>query len=251
MEIFLGVGVTQEDVQEVRRKILHPREELLAVATGNVVEFNISWKSHLVVLTDSRVIFFGRNVAAATVVKPFSYANISSVFHYEGLTASRLDITIDGKTEKFHSMKKKDVDPIIRIIRHQIDVIHQTPSANSLGTAVHQQPTIHVHISFKDLADALQTKGLVLQSLECPKCHAQINFPQEGNITTCSFCNTTIHATDITERFAQILGMSIKTEASIHSPTQQDTGMIYCIHCGTRCPSRAKYCRKCGKNIAA
>ncbi len=60
-------------------------------------------------------------------------------------------------------------------------------------------------LDFATILAQLKTKGIVLQSLECPSCKGQLEYPKDGSSTTCTFCGATIAAFDIFEKFKGLL----------------------------------------------
>ena len=60
-------------------------------------------------------------------------------------------------------------------------------------------------LDFATILSKLETKGIVLQTLECPSCKGQLEYPKGGNSITCTFCGATIAAIDIFEKFKAFL----------------------------------------------
>ncbi|MFX1483643.1 MAG: hypothetical protein ACFFCP_10680 [Promethearchaeota archaeon] len=57
---------------------------------------------------------------------------------------------------------------------------------------------------FQTIFSQLHEKGLLIWALECPKCFRKIKYPLNGRETTCQFCNSTIHAKDVLEKYADL-----------------------------------------------
>jgi len=63
----------------------------------------------------------------------------------------------------------------------------------------------HVTIDFSSLFSQLKNKGIILQKIECPSCGGNLDFPESGESIVCKFCSSTVHATDIFEKFKALL----------------------------------------------
>jgi len=64
---------------------------------------------------------------------------------------------------------------------------------------------VSITVDFNNLIAQLKDRGIILQSIECPKCGGKISLPKTGNITTCTYCGSQISAIDVYERFKSIL----------------------------------------------
>lgn len=62
-----------------------------------------------------------------------------------------------------------------------------------------------VTIDFASLFSKLKTKGVVLESLECPSCKGKLQYPKSGNIVTCKYCGSNVTAIDLFEKFKSLL----------------------------------------------
>ena len=57
---------------------------------------------------------------------------------------------------------------------------------------------------FQTIFSQLHEKGLLIWAIECPKCFRKIKYPKNGQETTCQFCDTTIYAKDVLEKYADL-----------------------------------------------
>lgn len=62
-----------------------------------------------------------------------------------------------------------------------------------------------VTIDFTSLFSQLKNKGIILQKIECPSCSGELALPEGGASIVCKFCDSTVHATDIFEKFKALL----------------------------------------------
>ncbi len=62
-----------------------------------------------------------------------------------------------------------------------------------------------VVIDFTSLLKQLESKGIVLQSLDCPSCKSKLEYPKDGSRLSCQYCGATIEAMDIFEKFKGLL----------------------------------------------
>lgn len=67
--------------------------------------------------------------------------------------------------------------------------------------------TVHyqVVIDFASLLKQLESKGIVLQSLDGPSCKSKLEYPKDGSRLNCQYCGATIEAMDIFEKFKGLL----------------------------------------------
>ncbi len=63
----------------------------------------------------------------------------------------------------------------------------------------------HVTIDFNSLISQLKNKGIVLQKIDCPSCGGDLELPESGDSIVCKFCSSTVHATDVFEKFKALL----------------------------------------------
>ncbi|NHJ14234.1 MAG: hypothetical protein EAX95_11190 [Candidatus Thorarchaeota archaeon] len=62
-----------------------------------------------------------------------------------------------------------------------------------------------VVIDFTSLYSQLENKGIVLQTIECPSCGGNLDYPETGSIMQCKYCQSTVSAVDIFEKFKSLL----------------------------------------------
>jgi len=62
-----------------------------------------------------------------------------------------------------------------------------------------------VVIDFASLHSELETKGIVLQTIDCPACGGKLDYPEDGSTMTCKYCDSTVSAVDIFEKFKSLL----------------------------------------------
>jgi hypothetical protein len=62
-----------------------------------------------------------------------------------------------------------------------------------------------VVIDFTSLFSQLETKGIVLETIECPSCGGKLDYPESGSTVQCKFCDSTVSAVDLFEKFKSLL----------------------------------------------
>ncbi|MFX1369764.1 MAG: hypothetical protein ACFFAY_14300 [Promethearchaeota archaeon] len=62
-----------------------------------------------------------------------------------------------------------------------------------------------VVIDFASLYSQLENKGIVLQTIECPSCGGKLDYPETGSVMQCKYCQSTVSAVDIFEKFKSLL----------------------------------------------
>lgn len=66
---------------------------------------------------------------------------------------------------------------------------------------------LHVTVDFSFLKKYMEKGGLLMQALKCPHCGGSIDFPKTGNVTTCSYCGTSIYAQNVFEKLRSLEGL--------------------------------------------
>jgi hypothetical protein len=62
-----------------------------------------------------------------------------------------------------------------------------------------------VVLDFATIYSQLENKGIVLQTLECPSCKGNLEYPKDGDVVNCQFCGATVHAVDVFKKFKDLL----------------------------------------------
>ncbi len=62
-----------------------------------------------------------------------------------------------------------------------------------------------VVVDFASIHSQLENKGIVLQTLECPSCNGNLEYPKDGDVIKCQFCGATVHAVDVFKKFKDLL----------------------------------------------
>ena len=62
-----------------------------------------------------------------------------------------------------------------------------------------------VVLDFASIHAQLENKGIVLQTLECPSCNGNLEYPKDGDVINCQFCGATVHAVDVFKKFKDLL----------------------------------------------
>jgi hypothetical protein len=71
---------------------------------------------------------------------------------------------------------------------------------------VKEQRVINVQMDFNTLVAQLGNKGILLSSIQCPKCGAACSLPKVGSMLVCDHCGNLIQVTDIFDKFKGIIG---------------------------------------------
>ncbi|MHA2143408.1 MAG: PCI domain-containing protein [Candidatus Thorarchaeota archaeon] len=62
-----------------------------------------------------------------------------------------------------------------------------------------------VVIDFTSLYAQLENKGIMLQTIDCPACGGKLDYPENGSTVQCKYCESTVSAVDIFEKFKSLL----------------------------------------------
>jgi hypothetical protein len=60
-------------------------------------------------------------------------------------------------------------------------------------------------LDFETIFAQLHERGLLVWALECPGCFRKIKYPKTGKEAACQFCDATIYAKDVLEKFKDLL----------------------------------------------
>lgn len=66
--------------------------------------------------------------------------------------------------------------------------------------------SVELILDFSLLRDYMTKGGISVQAVKCPECKAPLALPENGNVVKCSFCGSTIYASDIMDRVKQLIG---------------------------------------------
>jgi len=61
-------------------------------------------------------------------------------------------------------------------------------------------------LDFSILRDYMMKGGISVQSIKCPQCKAPLTMPENGSLVKCSYCGSTVYASDIMDRVKQLIG---------------------------------------------
>jgi len=117
--LIFGNLIKESDLKELEG-FLENNESLEGVFSGTVAGKMSSFKTQWLVVTDKRVIFYGRAFVGASS-DSFSYTEISSVQGQRSLVLGSIELNVRGKTERFENMQKSDVDKATELIRRNIE----------------------------------------------------------------------------------------------------------------------------------
>jgi len=91
------------------------------------------------------------------------------------------------------------------IVEGELDGVLEDDTYISNAKLSRKTVQYQVTIDFTSLFAQLKNKGIVLQKIECPSCKGELEFPENGTSIVCKFCNSTVYATDIFEKFKTLL----------------------------------------------
>ena len=66
-------------------------------------------------------------------------------------------------------------------------------------------------IDFNSLKSILEKGGILVQSMKCPTCGANIGIPEAGAIIKCEYCGTSVKAIDLLERIKELINAQNQT----------------------------------------
>lgn len=111
----------------------------------NIVETNyIDWfwgaKKGILVATNLRVMFVGKNGQRGATLEDFAYRAIDSVQHYGGFFSGGVKLFISGKEKKFEGINKEAAAQFADAVRQQIQA--HTQPATSKHAPAHQSSDV-------------------------------------------------------------------------------------------------------------
>jgi hypothetical protein len=66
--------------------------------------------------------------------------------------------------------------------------------------------TVQAMVDFSTLRDYMTKGGITVQTVKCPQCKAPLTMPETGSLAKCSYCGSTVYASDIMDKFKQLIG---------------------------------------------
>ena len=148
-------------------------------------------------------------------------------FYKDLITACKSDGRIDIKDyceKNFKYIREFRVNPILEpmdfvytveaFIKNQISddnlngvIDTQRHLYTDRDLIVHEQRNININIQmdFNSLVQQLGNKGILLTSVQCPQCGSPCDLPSSGDHFNCKSCGSSVHVTDIFEKFKSFL----------------------------------------------
>lgn len=161
---YIGASVVKKHIDKAVSEILQPDETLLGAFHGQPLSSEgygpyaktkggIS-AHHYLLVTDKRVIFWGRGLVSSST-DGFFYEDISSAEEARGLLLGEIVLNVRGAKERFRSMVKKDVPKAIELIREQI-------SKSKIRTTAPENKGLLIPDQIKKLAE-LRDSGILTE----------------------------------------------------------------------------------------
>lgn len=92
------------------------------------------------------------------------------------------------------------------ILQGQLDGIITETGRFVSNRALKRMPIpFEILADFQTIFSQLNDKGLLIWALDCPSCFRKIKYPKKGKETTCQFCEETIYAKDVLQKFVHLL----------------------------------------------
>jgi hypothetical protein len=146
--------------------------------------------------------------AILSIVKPKGEADIMEVSktHKVRLLVSRLkgiDPRKISDIQVFNTVR----DIIVKLIaKCDLDgIITEENRYVSNVMLARKSVQYQVVLDFASIHSQLENKGIVLQTLECPSCKGNLEYPKDGDVINCQFCGATVHAVDVFKKFKDLL----------------------------------------------
>ena len=146
---YVGARVSAKLIDAVRREVLLSEETIEAIIAGEVREFSDkshggmsffstgetrkggAFKTHLMVVTDHRVVLWGRGTFRSTL-DSFEFQDIRSVELQKGVLLAAIVLNV-GKTENFALVQKKDAEFVCNLVRSKIAASRSAASEGPTG----------------------------------------------------------------------------------------------------------------------
>jgi ribosomal protein S27AE len=143
----------------------------------------------------------------------------------KGLTTKTWDYGISSKTDVIFNFEAGEamnrlelwglrvIDPISLAIGGMVDIdeLKQEMWARQkrcaeLKEQERRQDKVQLVLDFSALKEQMAKGGLVVQTIKCPTCGANVDLPAKGNTIKCQYCQSTIYAADLFEKLKEMLG---------------------------------------------
>lgn len=142
-EPILGQGIEEKALEEIRKRVLWPKEEILAVFTGATGK-RVSLRNDWLVVTDRRVAYYRRGLIGSSIdsfpyedidsVGRFGYAKREKFGHGKRRTLmGSIELNVSGKTSSFLGMERDEVRQAAQLIRQKIAGAKTKSSVAAIG----------------------------------------------------------------------------------------------------------------------
>jgi hypothetical protein len=167
-------------------------------------------------------------VAKNVKMRPFFFAFILERLEVELLSLlehiSDLDLNEIAENKEIHSLvsllhesdprklpKDQAYHTVVSFVRHLVNQRRIDGIVTELGRFVSNRALDRVTVPYESIIDfesifeQLHERGLLVWALECPGCFRKIKYPKTGKEAGCQFCDATIYAKDVLEKFKDLL----------------------------------------------
>ena len=120
------------------------------------------------------------------------------------------DIALLHESDSRKLPKDQVYNTVVDVVSYLTDKGELDGIVTDLGKYISNRALARVTVPFEMISDfqtifsQLHEKGLLIWAIECPKCFRKIKYPKNGQEITCQFCNATIHAKDVLEKYADL-----------------------------------------------
>lgn len=68
-----------------------------------------------------------------------------------------------------------------------------------------RQVNLNVNMDFSWLRTEMEKGGLLLTTVKCPQCGGKLELPKSGDLVSCKYCGSVIHAVDVFDKLKTLL----------------------------------------------
>ncbi len=218
--------VPGESVGACWRACYDPPQSALQVRSGFVGASFPSNVDGFLVLTDRRAVFIasrGLMVTTYEVALSIDYEDILGLECVSGISR-KLRISHKGSAipVAFHTFIDA-FTPTVNLMTNGDTIIAPEVIKEDLAVRIkdrliemeedRKKGKTQLVLDFSFLKSILERGGVVMQSMRCPSCGADLQMPKSGTTLKCDYCGTSVNAIDILERIRGLLASIDSSEA--------------------------------------
>lgn len=149
-----------------------------------------------VLMTENRVLFIKKHGIFNVSHRPEFEIRYDNII---GIMMDKNSLFITERWRGEHSFKAKGIQTLFSELHSLVKKRTQRVREDK------KRAMIKVSFDFDELRALLEKKSISAESIDCPFCGAQVEFPKEGQVSVCEYCRRDIHVIDVFQKIRDLL----------------------------------------------